>query len=150
MKEFEIKKIIEIDASPSIVFKALTNENELTQWFPDQVVLEPRIGGKVKFAFFAREAENLDRDFYPSGEITEFEPNKRLAYTWMPEGTPDFPRTTVTWTLEEIGKNKTRVELVHSGFTGKPHEMYKEHSSGWDYFSDRLVVFLDKSQDVKK
>jgi len=142
MRELEIRKTIEIDASPEIVFKALTDESELTQWFPDQAILEPKVGGKMKFTFLARKAKNLDRDFYPDGEIIEFEPNKKLSYTWRPEGISNFPRTVVTWTLKKIGNDKTRLELVHSGFTGKPHEMYEEHNSGWDYFTDRLYGFL--------
>ncbi len=126
------------------MFKALTDENELTQWFPDQAILEPKVGGKMKFTFLARKAENLDRDFHPDGKIVEFESNKKISYTWIPDGIPDFPKTVVIWTLEKIGENKTRLELVHSGFTGKPHELYKEHTSGWDYFTDRLVTFLKK------
>lgn len=31
----EIKKCIVIDASPEVVFKAITDPNELTNWFPD-------------------------------------------------------------------------------------------------------------------
>jgi len=30
----EIRKTIVIDAPPHVVFKALTDEKELTQWFP--------------------------------------------------------------------------------------------------------------------
>jgi uncharacterized protein YndB with AHSA1/START domain len=141
MTESEIRKTIEINAPPEAVFKALTDENELTQWFPDQAILEAKVGGKMKFTFFARNAENLDRDFFPEGEIIEFKPNKRLAYTWQPNGISDFPRTIVTWELEKIAENKTRVVLVHSGFTGKPHELFKEHNTGWDYFTKRLVSY---------
>jgi uncharacterized protein YndB with AHSA1/START domain len=31
----EIKKSIVIEASPEVVFKAITDPNELTSWFPD-------------------------------------------------------------------------------------------------------------------
>ncbi|HXV67047.1 MAG TPA: SRPBCC domain-containing protein [Nitrosopumilaceae archaeon] len=139
MSELEIRKTLEINASTESVFAALTNPEELTQWFPDQAILEPRVGGKMKFTFYAKHAENLDRDFFPEGEIIEFIQNKKLAYTWKPNHISAFPRTVVTWILEEIGKNKTRVTLVHSGFTGAPHELFKEHNSGWDYFTSRLI-----------
>jgi len=139
MSELEIRKTIDVNASPEVVFKALTDDNELTQWFPDQAILEPKVGGKMKFTFFAKNAENLDRDFFPEGEIIEFIPNKKLAYTWKPNSIPDFPRTVVTWNLEKIDENKTRIVLVHSGFTGKPTELFKDHNAGWDYFTERLV-----------
>ncbi|MGI9566321.1 MAG: SRPBCC family protein [Nitrosopumilus sp.] len=140
----EIRKTIEIDASAETVFQALTAEDELIQWFPDVAVLEPKIGGKVRFTFYAKKAENLDRDFYPNGEIIEFVPNKTLSYTWIPQDIPDFPKTVVSWTLHKINKNKTKVELVHSGFVGKPQELFKEHHTGWDYFTGRLVNYCQK------
>ena len=143
-KSMEIRKTIEIDASVETVFRALTAEDELTQWFPDVVVVEPRIGGKARFTFYAKKAENLNRDFYPNGEIVEFVPNKKLSYTWIPEDISDFPKTIVSWTLHNIGKNKTKVELLHSGFTGKPQELFKEHQTGWDYFTKRLVNHCQK------
>jgi uncharacterized protein YndB with AHSA1/START domain len=144
MNQLEIRKIIEIDASPEIVFEALTNSESLTQWFPDQALLEPKVGGKVKFTFFSRGVKPLDRDFYPEGEIVEFVPNKKLVYTWIPSDIPNFPKTVVSWSLKQIGKNKTLVTLTHSGFSGKPHELYSEHKHGWDYFAKRLVEYCKK------
>lgn len=144
MSDLEIRKTLEINASPEIVFKALSDSEDLTQWFPDQAILEPKVGGKMKFTFFSKGAKPLDRDFFPEGEIVEFVPNKKLSYTWIPKGIPDFPRTTVTWSLEQTGKNKTRVTITHLGFTGKPHELYEEHSYGWDYFANRLDEYCKK------
>ena len=54
MSELEIKKTLEINASPESIFNALTIPGELTQWFPDQAILEPKVGGKMKFTFFAK------------------------------------------------------------------------------------------------
>lgn len=79
MSNLEIRKIIEIDASPETVFKALSDPEEITQWFPDQAILEPKVGGKMKFTFFSKDTKPLDRDFFPEGEIVEFVPNKKLS-----------------------------------------------------------------------
>ncbi|MDE1815275.1 MAG: SRPBCC domain-containing protein [Thaumarchaeota archaeon] len=38
--------------------------------------------------------------------------NKKLVYTWQPTDEPGFPETIVTWELEEISKNKTRLTLT--------------------------------------
>lgn len=62
MSELEIRKTIEINASPEIVFKALSDSEDLTKWFPDQAILEPKVGGKMKFAFFSKGTKPLDRD----------------------------------------------------------------------------------------
>jgi Activator of Hsp90 ATPase homolog 1-like protein len=46
---------------------------------------------------------------------------------------PDFPETIVTWELEPMNQNKTRLTLIHSGFTGKEpsHKNAKDHDEGY-------------------
>ena len=100
----EIKKNIVIDASPEVVFKAITDPNDLTNWFPDQAVLEPKVGGKMKFSFYknskrGNQDHGRDKDYFHEGTISEFIPNKKISYTWECE--PDFPRTVVTWELQK-------------------------------------------------
>ena len=58
-QKIEIKKTIVIDASPEVVFKAITDPEELTNWFPDQAILEPRAGGKMKFSFYKKIPRNV-------------------------------------------------------------------------------------------
>ena len=139
----EIQKTIVIDAPPGIVFKAITDPAELTNWFPDHAILEPRVGGKVRFSFYKEKSENLQRDFLQEGTIKEFIPNKKLSYTWQFKDTPEFPETIVTWELEEIDHDKTRVILNHSGFIGKETGKLSsaEFDNGWTYFLDRLEKY---------
>ena len=85
----EIRKTIEIDAPSETVFKALSDQNELTNWFPDAAILEPRVGGKFKISFY-KDSKNprmkLDMDFHNEGRVVEFVENKKLAYTWQWKG----------------------------------------------------------------
>lgn len=109
MTENEIRKTVEINASPEAVFEALTDSKELTNWFPDAATLEPKIGGKTKFSFYkdsARSCNNRTGDSFNEGKILEFVPNKKLAYTWRWTDIPDFPETIVTWELEQLIKIK--------------------------------------------
>jgi uncharacterized protein YndB with AHSA1/START domain len=132
----EIRKTILINAPPNTVFKALTDEKELTKWFPDQARLESKVGGLVQFKFFEDGKENHRVE----GKVLEVIPNKKISYSWKNTSDPDFPNTTVTWTLEEAG-GKTKLTLVHAGFDPKSkwHEL---HSMGWSYFiEDRLVEY---------
>ena len=82
----EIKKSIIIDASPEVVFRAITDPQELTNWFPDQVVFEPKIGGNVRFFFYKEKSEKEHTrrmDYFPEGSVKEFIPNKKVTYTWQ-------------------------------------------------------------------
>jgi uncharacterized protein YndB with AHSA1/START domain len=149
----EIRKIVEIDASPEIVFQAITDPNELTNWFPDHAILEPKVGGKFKFSFYkdskksGSKAKEHRMDFFPEGKVLEFMPNKKVSYTWQHKAVPDFPETVVTWELEPIGKNKTRVKLTHSGFTGKEGDMYKEHNEGWSHYINELILYCKEKRN---
>jgi uncharacterized protein YndB with AHSA1/START domain len=138
----EIRKSIIIDATPEVVFKAITETNELTKWFPDHVILEPNVGGKVRFSFY-KEQNKMDRDYIVEGSIIEFIPNNKISHTWQYKDIPEFPETIVSWKLEELGRNKTRVELVHSGFTGKEQEKVssKGHDEGWTHFMNELSKY---------
>lgn len=142
----EIKKSVVINASPEVVFRAITDPKELTNWFPDSVVFNGRIGGQVRFYFYKEKSKDLDRDYSPEGIVKELIPNKKVSYTWQLKDTPDFPETVVTWELEEIEPHKTRVDLVHSGFTGKEGGKLssKEHDQGWSYFLGRLKEYSEK------
>jgi uncharacterized protein YndB with AHSA1/START domain len=141
-EKIDIEKNIVIDASPEVVFRAITNQVELTNWFPDQAILEPKLGGKVKFSFYKdKEREHREFDFFPEGTIIEFIQNKKVSYTWQEPNTPEFPRTVVTWELEEIENNKTRVKLLHTGF--ESGRLFK-HDEGWSYFLYQLQKYCEK------
>ena len=140
----EIKKSIVIDASPEVVFKAITDPDELTQWFPDQAILEPKIGGKVRFSTFnENHPSKVDRDYIMEGTIKELVLNKKLSYTWRFKDLPGFPETTVVWQLENLDANKTKVELTHFGFTGKEKGMksLESHDRGWTEVLNKLAKY---------
>jgi uncharacterized protein YndB with AHSA1/START domain len=147
MSDTELREIIEIDAPVHVVFSALTDQKELTQWWPDIGTFEPRVGGKFHFTFLAeRHKEMGDKDHHLDGEVVEIVPNKKLVYTFIPdqEYRPDGVRpkpTVVTWSLEEVGKNRTKVTLVHSGFTKEMDKHFKDVTAGWSYFTGRLVEY---------
>lgn len=139
----EIRKTIVIDAPPEIVFRAISDEKELTQWFPDQAKLEPKVGGFLQFKFYEDGKENHRVE----GKILEIIPNKKISYSWVNKSDSNFPKTVVTWTLDIIDGNKTKVTLVHTGFDPKSR-WYDLHSKGWSYFiEDSLVEYCGKKKE---
>ena len=140
----EIKKTIIINASPEVVFNAITSAKELTNWFPNNAVFEGRIGGQVRFSFYKEHTTK-----HSEGIVKEFVPNKKVSYTWQPRDIPGFPEITVTWELEEIDLHKTKVELVHCGFTGREEGKLssKEYDQGWSYFLGRLKDYCEKGSN---
>ena len=84
--------VIVIDAAPEVVLKAITDNDELTKWFSGNAILEPKVGDQVKFSFYKENSERRKRDFFPEGEVVEYIPNKKIAYTWQKSDMLDFPR----------------------------------------------------------
>jgi len=143
----EVTKNIVIHAPLEVVFKAITDQNQLTNWFPDQAILETKVGGKMKFSFYKNSKRGSqdcggDRDKFAEGTVTEFIPNKKITYTWENSAEPDFPRTVVTWELEKIDNDKTNLKLLHTGF--KPDEKVKQYDGGWSHFLNELKKYCEK------
>jgi len=141
MGEDEIRKTVVVDASPEIVFRALTDEKELVQWMPREAKFDTKIGGEIEFKYRWAERE-LDTILH--GKVLEFEPSRRLSYTWDAE-TPDHVRrisgAVVTWILEPMPDGKTQVTLIHRGVN---KQFAKDAEMGWNYFLSKLTSYCKR------
>lgn len=98
----DIHHAIEIDAPPDRVFDILIQPEQLQRWIASQATVEPRVGGRY----------DLGWGSVASLRILELVPGEHLRLDWSDEQR----QTILDWTLEESG-GKTRLTLVHSGFT---------------------------------
>jgi uncharacterized protein YndB with AHSA1/START domain len=53
----ETRKRIDIDAPPSVAFKALTDERELVRWMPKEAKMHASVGGDHEFKYYWAERE---------------------------------------------------------------------------------------------
>jgi uncharacterized protein YndB with AHSA1/START domain len=142
-----INREIIVDALIDKACSAESDQDELTNWFPDIAILEKREGGRVSFKFLKSENNTLDKAHEMNGKIVKFIPNKEISYTWQFQNMSEFStNTSVTWRFESLGKNKTKVIIGHSGFTEDDSEKYNEHSQGWTWFVNRLGNYLTKGE----
>jgi uncharacterized protein YndB with AHSA1/START domain len=143
-----IRKEIVINASVDKVYSALIDAELLTQWFPSIATFEPWIGGRVFFRF-SREVTKEKKDHDIIGTIISIIPNREISYTWNFTTKPEYNKNTVvTWKLEQLDNNKTKLTLIHSGFTNLDRIQYDEHYDGWDWYTKRLENFV--TTDVKE
>ena len=44
--------------------------------------------------------------------------------------------------MRDCPNNKTKITLIHSGFTNIDKIQYDEHNEGWDWYTNRLEKFV--------
>jgi uncharacterized protein YndB with AHSA1/START domain len=138
-----IKKEIVINASVDKVYSALIDPDLLTQWFPKIATIEPWVGGKLFFRF-SKEVTKEKKDHDVIGTIISIIPNKEVSYTWNFITKPEYNKNTiVTWKLERLDDDRTKITLIHSGFTNVDKIQYDEHNEGWDWYTKRLENFVN-------
>jgi uncharacterized protein YndB with AHSA1/START domain len=94
----------------------------------------------MNFSFYKKQQQRGGREDYIQGTVIVFTPSK-LDYTWEIPGMPNS-KSVVTWELEEIENNKTRLNLMDTGT--KSDKMLKEADGGWTYFLNELVKYCEK------
>jgi len=145
---------VEVEAPPHRVFKALTHQAELVQWFTDSKhpvhrwEIDARQGGRFRY-FIDQETAALHKlsAFECHGEILEFDPPHLLVYTWIASWHEDKTRRTVVrWELDAI-PGGTHVRVTHTGLANEPAAR-KDYGSGWLDVVKMLQSFLLEEGDV--
>jgi uncharacterized protein YndB with AHSA1/START domain len=103
------------NAPISEVWKALTNKDEMKNWYFDLAEFKAEIG--FKFQFLAGRDPN--KQYLHLCEITEVILNKKLSYSWRYEGYAG--NSHVTFELQER-ENQTLLKLIHKGIETLPKE----------------------------
>jgi uncharacterized protein YndB with AHSA1/START domain len=140
---------IQIAAPPARVFEALTDPAQLALWFGNAACalkhwkMDARLGGRYGYATEkGRVVINGVSEFECHGEITEFDPPRLLAYTWIANWHNDKSRRTVVrWELFSEG-NGTRVKVTHSGLAGE-NAASEDYSQGWPGVLQQLKIFAE-------
>ena len=132
----EVRQTIVINAPREKVFAALTTPEHLRQWFwaPDPQV-EPRVGGRYSLGW-SYEIGGAKVDGGPT-KILEFVPNEKLVTDWPDwRGDSTVPVQKVEWRLEDAGSGRTKLTIIHSGFT-RAADM-SDYPFGWAGFAGAL------------
>ena len=141
-----IVREIDVAAPPARVFEALVTPEQLLQWFGDETCkallweFDGRMGGRWRYESSdptGKIAVNGVSNFEANGEIVEYDPPRKLAYTWIANWHDDpAAKTLVRWELSSAGKD-THVKVAHSGLTNLPVAR-KDYSGGWNGVLEQL------------
>ena len=119
------------------VWKALTDVNEMRQWFFENIpAFDPSVGFKTQFTI-----ESEDRQFPHLWEVTEVVPFQKIVYNWKYEGYKGD--SFVTFQLSEVD-NQTQLCLTTKATEDFPDTIpeFKRDSciAGWNYFIKTSLV----------
>lgn len=119
---------LEFASSIEQLWAAVTEPNQVRQWFPSGLVFEPAVGGKVSFSGDS----NID-DL--QGRVLDYEPRKRLAFTWGD--------SEVHFTLARIGIQSSRFLLLN---LLAAREEAARNAAGWQICLEQLEILLSQGQ----
>jgi uncharacterized protein YndB with AHSA1/START domain len=117
-----------LDAPVSRVWKAITDKDEMKQWYFDLSAFKPEIGFEFEFSGKGSKGE----EYLHLCRITEVIPEKKLSYSWRYK---DYKGDSqVTFELFPEG-NTTRLKLTHTGLhtfpENNPDFRKESFTQGW-------------------
>jgi uncharacterized protein YndB with AHSA1/START domain len=148
MADLTIDHEILIDAPAEVVWRTITEPEQISRWFADRVTLDLRPGGHGTFGFEARAST---KGGTAPLVVEVVEPPHRFAFRWAhPEGATPGPGTSVLvdMTLTAEGDERTRLRVTETGLGDLPWpddgkaDYAEEHNHGWTLHLGRLVDAL--------
>ncbi len=133
------------DAGIEKVWQFLVDPEKRKLWFCGGST-DDHVGGKIVFEFDHRRlSESAPPEKYASeevvthyGEILEYDPPNRLAFTWFESAGAQSSKVDIS--LKSIGQNVTELYLVHSGVVGR--DMLVGVFAGWHGHFDLMAEVL--------
>jgi uncharacterized protein YndB with AHSA1/START domain len=119
-----------------VVWRAITESDELERWFPSQVeVDELRPGAEMTFRFESMPLEDMPSTI--SGRITDFDPPRLFAFFWGEDH--------LRFELEPAGRDACTLRLT---VLLDERDKAARDSAGWHVCLDRLESQLDGVTDA--
>src|SRR5215468_1423166 len=124
------------------VWKALTDVDQMREWYFDLKEFKPQVGFEFEFV-----VEHEGNSYHHLCRVTDVIPEKKIAYTWRYKGEPGDSLVTIElWPDGE----KTRLKLTHTGietFPKTPAYARKNFEAGWTaIIGSELKQFVEASQ----
>lgn len=138
-----VVKSVDISASSSDIWQALTEPDKLKQWMAGaQVESTWELGSDI---IFSGTMPNFNLPYRDRGTVLIVEREKLLQYNLWSQASrrPDLPqnRTVVTFTLEPMG-DVTRLAIRHEGFHSEAE--YKHANFFWTVAPAMIKKLLEQ------
>jgi uncharacterized protein YndB with AHSA1/START domain len=131
------------NASAEQVWNAITDKDQMKQWYFDIAAFAPEVG--CEFQFTGQGVKG--QEYLHLCKIIEVVPQQKLQHSWTYKGYEGY--SLVTFELYEEGE-KTRLKLIHDGLDSFPSDnpdfATQNFVEGWTYIiKTALKNFLEKA-----
>jgi len=141
MAGFQIEREVVIDAPVEVVWRTITQPEQIRQWFADRVELELEPGGRGLMGFEDRALPLV---------VEAVEPPTRFSFRWNhPAGEEPAAGNSTLVEFRLVGEGeRTRLRVLESGLellawpAGDKERFAEEHRGGWAMFMDHLARLL--------
>lgn len=137
-----IEESIKVRATAAEIWGALTDQDELENWWSEDVTIEPKVGGKFREAW----EDDSGKKQLASGKITAVKAKQSITFTWTEKDWPKEAVTECTITIQD-DKSQRIVTVLHQGWNalpeGKRAQIIKDFTVGWKYHLKELKAYLD-------
>jgi uncharacterized protein YndB with AHSA1/START domain len=133
--------VIYIASTPDKVFKALTDPKSSERyWFGYAVSSDWKVGSPF--------ALKKDGKVWDTGKVLEYEPPRRLSYSFHPEhdGLENEKPSRVAFGLEEIN-GQVKLTMTHDGFDASS-KVFPKISVGWPSILSSLKSMLETGKEL--
>jgi len=129
-----------LNASVAKVWSALTDVDQMRQWYFDLKEFRPEVGFEFEFV-----VEHEGHSYHHLCRVTEVILQKKIAYTWRYKGEPGDSLVTIDLSADGA---QTRLKLTHTGietFPKAPAYARKNFEQGWtQIIGTELKQFVER------
>lgn len=125
-----IEKKVLIQASPGVIFQALTDARDVVQWFCDRATSDPRVGGEFRAYWRMGSGGQAQRG---RALFTALVPDARVELDWVDEGdgeTVKENRHTICYAIR-LKRGTAEVTVRDDGPPFADEEIFQTLSEGW-------------------
>lgn len=134
---FEILHILTIRAEPSIVYRAITEENGIALWWTAQVKVKPEENTIAEFSFGEK--------YHNKMRITKLEKNRVVEWLVL-EGHEEWLETKISFNLEMSGEN-TIVRFNHGNWREKT-DFFAHCNYNWAWYLNSLRLYCETGEGL--
>ena len=118
-----------IEAAPQRVWGAITQQDEIVQWWAYEARVTPEVGSLAEFRF-------RQGAFVMQFEVAELDQDEKVR--WISKSPPQWAGSSVTWRLTPV-HNGTKLIFTHDGFA----QVDERTRGAWVYFLASLKSYLE-------